>query len=207
MQVFESIRKNPRQQRAQKTVATILEAAVQVIDRQGYDAATTNHIAERAGVSVGTLYQYFSNKEEIITALMQSYRVQLAETVVRELEHSRPGSLSETVREVIRALIKSHLVSAQARSFVTQTRLASQRSRPGEGPFAQLLKSKLEEAIEEKQLAASGVGNDVGMFVLITAVIGVVQNTVIHDPALLNDPELEHQLVRLVCRYLEIAQP
>jgi AcrR family transcriptional regulator len=64
-----SPRKRPRQARAQATVHAILEATVQVLDREGLDAATTTRIAEVAGVSVGSLYQYFSHRDAILNAL------------------------------------------------------------------------------------------------------------------------------------------
>src|SRR5688572_30338767 len=62
-------RKPPQQSRSRVTVSTILDAAVRVMDREGPDAATTTRIAEVAGVSVGTLYQYFGNRDSILDAL------------------------------------------------------------------------------------------------------------------------------------------
>src|SRR6478752_4688349 len=62
-------RKGPKQQRSKVTVAAILEAAIRVLEQDGSDAATTSRIAEVAGVSVGTLYQYFSNRDAILDAL------------------------------------------------------------------------------------------------------------------------------------------
>src|SRR5262247_3195924 len=64
-------RKRPVQERSRSTVDVILEAAAQVLERDGYAAATTDLIAERAGVSIGTLYQYFPNKDSILLALTQ----------------------------------------------------------------------------------------------------------------------------------------
>ena len=61
-----SVRKSPTQQRARVTVDGILEAAQLIISKEGYDYATTNHIAEIAGVSIGTVYQYFPRKEAIV---------------------------------------------------------------------------------------------------------------------------------------------
>ncbi|TMZ52891.1 TetR/AcrR family transcriptional regulator, partial [Klebsiella pneumoniae] len=66
-------RKTPRQQRSRETVAAILEAAAQLFQRHGYTATTTNKIAERAGVSIGSLYQYFPNKEALLAALAQEH--------------------------------------------------------------------------------------------------------------------------------------
>ena len=69
--------KNPRrrakQKRSLETVEVVLEAAAQVLLREGYARATTNRIAERAGVSVGTIYQYFGGKDEVFDALIQRY--------------------------------------------------------------------------------------------------------------------------------------
>jgi AcrR family transcriptional regulator len=62
-------RKQPQQARAQETVRAILEATVQILDREGLDAATTTRIAEVAGVSIGSLYQYFSHRDAVLKAL------------------------------------------------------------------------------------------------------------------------------------------
>lgn len=65
-------RKLPSQQRSRGTVETLLEAAAQVFSREGA-TATTNRIAERAGLSIGTLYQYFPNKEAMLHALAERH--------------------------------------------------------------------------------------------------------------------------------------
>ena len=64
-------RKKPQQARAQQTVNAILEATIQVLEREGPEAATTTRIAEVAGVSVGTLYQYFSHRDAIFDGLQE----------------------------------------------------------------------------------------------------------------------------------------
>ncbi|QVQ50183.1 TetR/AcrR family transcriptional regulator [Spiractinospora alimapuensis] len=66
-------RKQPQQERSRETVAVLLEAAAQVFERDGYSATTTNRIAARAGVSIGSLYQYFPNKEALVAALAEQY--------------------------------------------------------------------------------------------------------------------------------------
>ncbi len=66
-------RKTPVQGRSRASVEAILTAAAQVFESHGYAAGTTNRIAERAGVSVGTLYQYFPSKEAIVVALLEEH--------------------------------------------------------------------------------------------------------------------------------------
>ncbi len=69
-------RKTPVQARSIESVRIILEAAAQVFEKHGYAAGTTNRIAKRAGVSIGTLYQYFPNKEAIAVALIERHLVE-----------------------------------------------------------------------------------------------------------------------------------
>ncbi|MBB6551450.1 TetR/AcrR family transcriptional regulator [Nonomuraea rubra] len=76
-------RKQPRQQRSRETVAAILEAAAQLFQRYGYAGTTTNKIAERAGVSIGSLYQYFPNKDSLLVALAEHYLAESGEQVAR----------------------------------------------------------------------------------------------------------------------------
>lgn len=69
-QVTSAARKIPRQRRSRATVAAIHEACAQVLVAEGYEAATTTRVAARAGVSIGSLYQYFPNREALIAALV-----------------------------------------------------------------------------------------------------------------------------------------
>src|ERR1043165_2407897 len=67
------MRREPRQGRSRQTVQAVLGAVPRVIRREGVDAVTTNRIAEAAGVSIGSLYQYFPDKKAIFTALHESH--------------------------------------------------------------------------------------------------------------------------------------
>jgi AcrR family transcriptional regulator len=66
-------RKQPRQGRAQATVSSILEATAHILSEAGYDGLTTNHVAARAGVSSGSLYQYFPGKEALVGELVDRH--------------------------------------------------------------------------------------------------------------------------------------
>lgn len=71
-------RKVPVQKRSQFTVDQILEAAAHIFARRGYAGSTTNHIADKAGVSIGSLYQYFPNKDAILVALLERHMEQVS---------------------------------------------------------------------------------------------------------------------------------
>ncbi len=66
-------RKRPVQARSEATVAALFEASIQVLLAAGYRRLTTTRVAERAGVSVGTLYQYFPNRQALILSLIERY--------------------------------------------------------------------------------------------------------------------------------------
>ncbi|TDE51562.1 TetR/AcrR family transcriptional regulator [Nonomuraea mesophila] len=103
-------RKHPRQQRSRETVAAILEAAAQLFQRHGYTATTTNKIAERAGVSIGSLYQYFPNKDALLVALAEHYLTQSAQQVAqvfaRAGEHRLP--LSALLADLVECVAALH---------------------------------------------------------------------------------------------------
>ncbi|MBC2778975.1 TetR/AcrR family transcriptional regulator [Parasphingopyxis marina] len=100
-------RKIPQQQRAQFTVDCILRAAESIIVKSGYDAATTNHIAEVAGVSIGSLYQYFASKEAIAAALVESAVMNATEVLRDCLIENMAKPLEESAREIIRAILET----------------------------------------------------------------------------------------------------
>ncbi|QHC32532.1 TetR/AcrR family transcriptional regulator [Streptomyces sp. HF10] len=100
-------RRKPRQVRAELTRERILDAAAQVFAEHGYAAGTTNRIAEHARLSIGSLYQYFPNKDAILAELLVRHVDRGAWEGAEELELS-PGSLKETVRALVRDAIDHH---------------------------------------------------------------------------------------------------
>jgi AcrR family transcriptional regulator len=102
--VAEKTRRNPRQARAEATIDAIFDATFQLLEAGGLDSLTTNHIAQRAGVSIGTLYQYFAGKQEILAAMAQrraeAARGRIAETLIAA---PQVGS----VRPIVQALLEA----------------------------------------------------------------------------------------------------
>ena len=88
-------RKWPVQRRSRETVGYILEAAAQVFGNLGYERTTTNHVAEKAGVSIGSVYQYFPNKEALLLALAESHLTEAREKATAALRRLRESGASE----------------------------------------------------------------------------------------------------------------
>jgi AcrR family transcriptional regulator len=105
-------RKHPRQERSEATVEAILQAAAQVFERHGYAAGTTNRIAERAGVSVGSLYQYFPNKDAILVALVRNHLAEAADVLSPHVERLHSGQhLDDVIPDVVIAMVALHALT------------------------------------------------------------------------------------------------
>jgi AcrR family transcriptional regulator len=103
-------RKAPRQARSRLTVEALLDAAAQVFERHGYAAGTTNRIAERAGVSIGSLYQYYPNKDAILVALVQRHLdegISAAGPVLTALVAEAPP-LEDGMRRLVEGMVALH---------------------------------------------------------------------------------------------------
>lgn len=109
-----TVRRRPSQLRSEQTVEVIFEALAQVLDEIGEDAFTTNHIAARAGVSIGTIYQYFDCKEAIVLAMLASERdrmmKKLDETLGNFDANSKQPAYAEP-KQILRSFIR-HYISA-----------------------------------------------------------------------------------------------
>lgn len=108
----EKERRSPRQARAEATVEAIFDATFQLLEAGGLEALTTNHIARRAGVSIGTLYQYFAGKQEILAAMAQR-RAEVARGRIAETLIAAPEVGS--VRPIVQALMATFEGSPETR--------------------------------------------------------------------------------------------
>jgi AcrR family transcriptional regulator len=100
-------RKVPRQARAQATVDAIFEATIQVLLTEGLQRLTTLRVAERAGASVGTLYQYYPNKQALLFAVLQRHVYEVGEAVRLAAESVHHTPLATIVRTVVDAFVQA----------------------------------------------------------------------------------------------------
>jgi AcrR family transcriptional regulator len=100
-------RKTPTQPRSEQTVAALLEAAAQVLERDGLDGFNTNAVAERAGVSIGSLYQYFPGKDALTLALMRRENERFQAEATMALSHP---SGSDALKHFIAACVRQQLL-------------------------------------------------------------------------------------------------
>ena len=118
------IRTNPRksasQQRSRLTVNALLEATARILIREGFDKASTNRIAEVAGVSVGSLYQYFPSKEALVAALIDRHRHETMQVVRGELAEAMNLPVEPAVRKLIEVAVKAHRIDPRLHRVLTE---------------------------------------------------------------------------------------
>lgn len=98
------MRKQPRQQRSRALVESLLDATLLCIAREGLNAATTARIARYAGISVGSLYQYFDRKEDLYAAVLSRFVDEMSSLIDDQYARMPQASLSEFVREMLNAI-------------------------------------------------------------------------------------------------------
>ncbi len=118
-------RKTPKQARSHATVDAIVEAAAQVFERVGYASGSTNHIAERAGVSIGSLYQYFPNKDAILVELARRHLAQGTSELLPYLARLDEGEpWNDVLPDLVEAMVRMHSVAPMLhRALFEETRL------------------------------------------------------------------------------------
>ncbi len=194
-------RKKPAQARSRDMVETLLEAAARVFVKEGYARATTNRIAAAAGVSVGSLYQYFPSKDAIAVELLRRYRESLLVLVRARLATADRESFESVVRELFTDLFRAKGINPALHRVLLEQVLRSSARKEVEG-FEERL-----EALVASGLAAAGLplsDPEVAAFILVRVVLAVVHGVVVDRPRF-NTPDVALELTRLVTGYLGVG--
>jgi len=203
-QVRTTPRKRPRQSRSQATVDTLLEATARVLVRDGFDGLTTNTVAHQAGVSIGSLYQYFPNKEALVAALIERHIEKMNTLVLNELARVATMPIAQAARAVIELTIKAHAIDPKLHRVLTEQvprvgRLA--KLREGDEICHRMVAGLL--AARKDELAIADV--DLAAFLLVSTIESVVHRAALLYPDRLEDPRLIDEATLLVTRYLGVA--
>ncbi|MEY8827225.1 TetR/AcrR family transcriptional regulator [Sedimentitalea sp. XS_ASV28] len=196
MQAMDSYRKFPKQARAKATVDAILEAAARILQADGAVAANTNAIARIAGVSIGTLYQYFPDKNAILIALARQELALTGKAVsARMVGTTQPAELVDPLRESIRALIQGFQGRLRTRKALIEALIANgltdELTRPVDLAMGEILTNRPQSAAGAQEL------RPVTVYVLTRAIVGAIRSAVMEESPHLGTQEFEDELVRL----------
>jgi AcrR family transcriptional regulator len=177
-------RKVASQERSRATVDALVEATARILVKAGFDKASTNRIAEVAGVSVGSLYQYFPSKEALVAAVIERHQEEITRTVRGELAEVLVQPLEESVRKLVAVAVKAHRVDPKLHCV-----LAEQIPRTGKleklETFSRdnytLFRTYLEAHRDELRVDDL----DLASFVCVTSIEALTHNAVLRSSAML----------------------
>lgn len=188
-----SSRKQPQQARSSELVASILEAAVQVLASEGAQRFTTARVAERAGVSIGSLYQYFPNKAAILFRL-QSDEWRRTTRLLGEILEDTTRPPLERLRRLVLAFVRSECEEAAIRVALSD----ADEAREVKAERARVFQAFLREALPEVAEAERSLAGD-----LLTTTLGAVGKQFSEQPR--SEAEIERYaeaLADMLCAYL-----
>lgn len=196
-------RKEASQDRSRATVNALVEATARILVREGFDKASTNRIAEVAGVSVGSLYQYFPSKEALVAAVIERHQQEIMQVVRGELAQAANQPIEQGVRTLVAIAVEAHRIDPKLHRV-----LAEQIPRVGRLEKVEtfnrenyaFFRAYLESHREEIRAADLGLA----AFVCVTSIEALTHTAVLHQEIVSDEATeaLVDEATRLVVGYL-----
>lgn len=193
-------RRLPRQARSRATFDAIIEATARVLVAEGYDRLNTNRVAQVAGVSVGSLYQYFPNKESLVLAVIRDHSIKMIELLAVSAQDLADAPIDVAVRTYVRSTIAAHASAPELhRALVQQAmHIGLEHLRELELQVRAIIRAWLERHRDE----ILPTDLEAASFVLVTSVEALIHGALLDDPERLAGGGLEHEICDLILRYL-----
>jgi AcrR family transcriptional regulator len=193
-------RRQPKQRRARVTVEAVLDAVAKVLKRGGVDSITTNHIAEVAGVSIGSIYQYFPDKRAIFAALHRRHVEEIDRLIENTLIEHATSSLDQLMRAIVEAMVEAHTGDPELYELMMTLVPHGIDGTPAfpvrlHNAFRLAIASRARELKRHKDL-------DKVVFVVTNMVDALSHGAVLHRPEGLSQAAAKEEAVRAVLAYL-----
>jgi AcrR family transcriptional regulator len=185
-----TIRKAPKQERSRETVAAILEATARILAQRGWAGLNTNAVAEIAGVSVGSLYQYFPNKLALIEAVRRQHFGEILDVLRAAAATSKPRA--QRIEILVEGMIVLHSRHPAIHQVLLEEAPRGREAKVAHDAFEAEYLRLYQMLISSRRIIA--------VHVLSAAIAGVVHDAARRDT--LSSPQLKRELVRLVSGYV-----
>ena len=195
------MKKKVKQDRAKATIETILEGAAHVLVKEGYEGTNTNRIAEVAGVSIGSIYQYFANKEAVIGELIEVHIQKVMDVFLDKYSTLSTLSLKDGIRVLIKSIIEARSLEPELqRVFDEQLPKIGKLSRLRE--FETQAVAMIKDYLHSKKDEVAVKNLDIAAFISVHAVEEVIQEALNNRQDILTSGHLEDELTNLIVCYL-----
>jgi len=201
--VSTSPRKTASQKRSRLTVDALLEATARILVREGFDKASTNRIAEVAGVSVGSLYQYFPSKEALVAALIDRHNQEVMQAVQGELAEAVNLPMEQAIRKLVSVAVRAHRIDPKLHRV-----LAEQLPRVGKLENVETFNRQnyvlFANYLERHRDEIRAVDLGLAAFVSVTSIEALTHTAVLHHKIVSAEATeaLVEEATRLVVGYL-----
>ena len=196
------MRSEPRQRRARSTVAAIKQATLELLAREGLASCTTNRIAEHAGIGVGSLYQYFPNREAILKALYEDVSLDFARAMQNLTLKILDLPIEQAVTRVMRELVVMHernqLILLQLVDEVPQLKLETQPI-----SFSNLVLSSIRAFVQHRNPALTSREVGYKAFFLERIILSSIQRYLHQPPAGMSRRYFTRNLAHIVASFIE----
>jgi AcrR family transcriptional regulator len=194
------VRRRPKQRRARQTVEAVLDSVVRLLKRYGSNAITTNRIAEVAGVSIGSVYQYFPDKRAIFIALHERHGREIDRLIESTLVENAASPLEDLVRALVGAMIEAHRTDPELYGLLL-TEVPHRAD--GTRDFATRLQGAFRLAIAARaRELKKGRDLDKVAFIVTHMVESLSHGAVLRRPSNLSLAGAREEVVRAVLAYL-----
>jgi AcrR family transcriptional regulator len=196
-----SPRKAPRQSRSQATVKAILDATARILVERGFAAVTTNAVAERAGVSVGSLYQYFPNKDALVTALHARHGKQMTAVILRALTKAMDTTLDDALGGLIEATVEAHRVDS-ALHCVLELQLGAMDKDWPEEEYVGVMEERIVALLARHRSVITTPDLKLAAFMLMHSAHALIHAVVLARPKGVSLKTATREIVRVLKGYL-----
>jgi AcrR family transcriptional regulator len=194
-------RKSPRQARSASTVNAILDATARILVERGYAATSTNAVAERAGVSVGSLYQYFPNKNSLINALHTRHIERMKALIEAALAQAMHVSLEDGVSGLIDAAVEAHRFEADLHRVLAQQLVGLDVVEPHDS-FDQVLEDRVVALLARHRAEVTLPDLRLAAYMLLHSSHALIHAVVFQRPQGVSLKRASREIVQMLCAYV-----
>lgn len=194
--------KIPTQERSRQTVATILNACSRLLVSDGFYDLTTDKIAKEAGVSIGSLYQFFGNKESVVQALVKNIIEEDKRIITDKMRSISPLPVEQRLRAMIELAIDTIRRNSDLRSKLTTIQYYV-----ADASYISEFLRFYQEVIHYNLPQIPGRDMEKTAYIIVNAFIGLTNTMAIDKPAAIHDPGIAKEIIQMFFKYLGLDSP
>lgn len=191
--------KTPTQERSRQTVATILDACSRLLISEGFYSITTDKIAKEAGVSIGSLYQFFGNKESVVQAVVKNLLEEDKRILADRMRSISPLPAEQRIRAMLELAFEICRRNSELRSKLTTIQYYV-----AEASYMTETIRYFQEVVKYNLPAIPGRDMEKVSYVIVNAFIGMVNTMCVDKPDYINDQGILAEMTALLYKYLDL---